>query len=99
MKAGRDAQSIGQAADPSGCVHQADTGRRWNWDGLLASIAEESGHRTVSRAFDQALFSLQSRYADYIDTRRGASVRRLSRLAEAVRQLQSAQDTRAVQLQ
>ena len=50
----------------------------------------------MSRAFDQALFAAQSRVravSDYIDVRRGSiGPEARTRLAEAVRQLQAAQD-------
>ena len=101
IKAVADAQSIG-TTDPLGAftkLTQADA----ELDRLLASIAEErEATERLSRAFDQALFTAQSRVrgvSDYIDTRRGSiGPEARTRLAEAVRQLQSAQDTRAVNL-
>jgi len=101
IKAVADAQSIG-TTDPLGAftkLTQADA----ELDRLLASIAEErEATERLSRAFDQALFTAQSRVrgvSDYIDTRRGSiGPEARTRLAEAVRQLQAAQDTRAVNL-
>ena len=101
VKAVADAQSIG-TADPLGAftkLTQADA----ELDRLLASIVEErEATERLSRAFDQALFTAQSRVrgvSDYIDTRRGSiGPEARTRLAEAVRQLQAAHDTRAVNL-
>ncbi len=101
VKAVADAQSTG-TADPLGTftkLTQADA----ELDQLLASIAEErEATERLSRAFDQALFTAQSRVrgvSDYIDTRRGSiGPDARTRLAEAVRQLQAAQDTRSVNL-
>ena len=101
VKAVADAQSIG-TADPLGAftkLTQADA----ELDRLLASIAEErEATERLSRAFDQALFTAQSQVrgvSDYIDTRRGSiGPEARTRLAEAVRQLQAAQDTRAVNM-
>ncbi len=72
-------------------------------DRLLASVAEErQATERLNRAFDQALFSAQSRVrgvSDFIDTRRGSiGPEARTRLAEAVRQLQAAQDKKAVNL-
>ena len=72
-------------------------------DRLLASVAEErQATERLNRAFDQALFSAQSRVrgvSDFIDTRRGSiGPEARTRLAEAVRQLQAAQDKRATNL-
>ena len=72
-------------------------------DHLLASVAEErQAIERLGRAFDQALFSAQSRVrgvSDFIDTRRGSiGPEARTRLAEAVRQLQAAQDKRATNL-
>ena len=68
-------------------------------DRLLASVAEErEAAERLSRAFDQALFAAQSRVravSDFIDVRRGSiGSEARTRLAEAVRQLQAAQDKR-----
>ena len=89
-------------ADPLGAftkLTQADA----ELDRLLASVAEErEAAERLSRAFDQALFAAQSRVravSDYIDVRRGSiGPEARTRLAEAVRQLQAAQDKRATNL-
>jgi hypothetical protein len=96
-----DAQSIG-AADPLGAFTKL-THADAELDRLLASIAEEhEATERLSRAFDQALFTAQSRVrgvSDYIDTRRGSiGPEARTRLSEAVRQLQAAQDTKSVNL-
>jgi uncharacterized membrane protein YgcG len=101
VKAVADAQSTG-AGDPLGAftkLTKADA----ELDRLLASIAEErEAAERLSRTYDQALFTAQSRVrgvSDYIDTRRGTiGPEARTRLAEAVRQLQAAQDTRSVNL-
>jgi hypothetical protein len=72
-------------------------------DRLLASIAEErEATERLSRTYDQALITAQARVrgvSDYIDTRRGTiGPEARTRLAEAVRQLQAAQDMRSVNL-
>ena len=101
VRAVADAQSTG-TADPLGAftnLTQADA----ELDRLLASVAEEreAGER-LSRAYDQALFSAQSKVravSDYIDVRRGSvGPEARTRLAEAVRQLQAAQDKRETNL-
>ena len=97
VKAVADAQSTG-TADPLGAftkLTQADA----ELDRLLASVAEErEAAERLSRAYDQALFAAQSRVravSDYIDVRRGSiGPEARTRLAEAVRQLQAAQDKR-----
>ena len=101
VKAVADAQSTG-AADPLGAFTKL-THADAELDRLLASIAEEhEATERLSRAFDQALFTAQSRVrgvSDYIDTRRGSiGPEARTRLAEAVRQLQAAQDTKSVNL-
>jgi hypothetical protein len=101
IKAVADAQSTG-STDPLGAftkLTKADA----ELDRLLASIAEErEATERLSRTYDQALFTAQSRVrgvSDYIDTRRGTiGPEARTRLAEAVRQLQAAQDTRSVNL-
>ena len=95
------AQSTG-TADPLGAftkLTQADA----DLDRLLASVAEErEAAERLSRAFDQALFAAQSRVravSDYIDVRRGSvGPEARTRLAEAVRQLQAAQDKQETDL-
>ena len=64
---------------------------------MLADVAEErKAAERRSRAYDQALFAAQSRVravSDFIDVRRGSiGPEARTRLAEAVRQLQAAQD-------
>jgi uncharacterized membrane protein YgcG/predicted nucleic acid-binding Zn-ribbon protein len=101
VKAVADAQSTG-AGDPLGAftkLTQADA----ELDRLLATIAEErEATERLSRACDQALFTAQSRVkgvSDFIETRRGRiGPEARTRLAEAVRQLQAAQDKRSVDL-
>jgi uncharacterized membrane protein YgcG/predicted nucleic acid-binding Zn-ribbon protein len=101
VKAVADAQSTG-AGDPLGAftkLTQADA----ELDRLLATIAEErEATERLSRACDQAQFTAQSRVkgvSDFIDTRRGSiGPEARTRLAEAVRQLQAAQDKRSVDL-
>jgi hypothetical protein len=101
IKAVADAQSA-STTDPLGAftkLTKADA----ELDRLLASIAEErEAAERLSRTYDQALFTAQSRVrgvSDYIDTRRGTiGPEARTRLAEAVRQLQAAQDTRSVNL-
>jgi uncharacterized membrane protein YgcG/chromosome segregation ATPase len=90
-----DAQANGNT-DPLGAftaLTQADA----DLDRLLATVAEErEAAERLRRAFEQALFSAQSRVrgvSDFIDTRRGSiGPEARTRLAEAVRQLQAAQD-------
>jgi uncharacterized membrane protein YgcG/predicted nucleic acid-binding Zn-ribbon protein len=101
VKAVTDAASTG-TADPLGAftrLTQADA----ELDRLLASVTEErEAAERLSRAFDQALFSAQSRVrgvSDYIDTRRGSvGPDARTRLSEAVRQLQAAQDKRSTNM-
>ncbi|WP_099039410.1 TPM domain-containing protein [Mycobacterium neglectum] len=96
-----DAQKNG-STDPLGTftrLTRADA----ELDRLLATVTEElQAAKRLSRAFDQALFSAQSRVrgvSDFIDTRRGSiGPEARTRLAEAVRQLQAAQDRRATNL-
>ncbi len=92
------AQASG-AADPLGAFTQL-TKADAQLDRLLAGVAQErEAAERLARAFDQALFTAQSRVrsvSDYIDTRRGSiGPEARTRLAEAVRQLQAAQATRA----
>src|SRR4051812_1631014 len=97
VKAVADAQSAG-TADPLGAftkLTQADA----ELDQLLAGVAEErKAAERLSRAYDQALFAAQSKVravSDFIDVRRGSiGPEARTRLAEAVRQLQAAQDKR-----
>jgi len=96
-----DAQKNG-STDPLGAftrLTKADA----ELDRLLATVLEEQeAAKRLGRAFDQALFSAQSRVrgvSDFIDTRRGSiGPEARTRLAEAVRQLQAAQDKRATNI-
>jgi predicted nucleic acid-binding Zn-ribbon protein len=93
-----DAVHAGGSADPLGAFTQltkadADLNR------LLATVAEEQAvAERLNRTFEQALFTAQTRIhavSDYIDTRRGSiGPEARTRLAEASRQLQAAQDIR-----
>ncbi|BBX97117.1 TPM domain-containing protein [Mycobacterium lacus] len=72
-------------------------------DRLLATLAEErASAERLNRSFEQALFTAQSRVravSEYIDTRRGSiGPEARTRLAEAKRQLQAAQDKKATNL-
>jgi len=101
VKAVADAQSTG-AADPLGTFTEL-TKADADLDRLLASVAEErEAAERLSRAFDQALFTAQSRVrsvSDYIDTRRGSiGPEARTRLAEAVRQLEAAQASKTTNL-
>lgn len=101
VKAVAEAQGTG-TVDPLGAftnLTQADA----ELDRLLASVAEErEAAERLSRAYDKALFTAQSKVravSDYIDVRRGSiGPEARTRLAEAVRQLQAAQDKRATNL-
>jgi DNA repair exonuclease SbcCD ATPase subunit len=101
VRAVAEAQGSGNA-DPLGAftaLTQADA----ELDRLLASVAEErEATERLSRAYDQALFTAQSRVravSDFIDVRRGSiGPEARTRLAEAVRQLQAAQDKRETNL-
>jgi hypothetical protein len=96
-----DAQANG-TTDPLGAftaLTQADA----DLDRLLATVTEErEAAERLRRAFEQALFSAQSRVrgvSDFIDTRRGSiGPEARTRLAEAVRQLQAAQDKQGTSL-
>lgn len=100
-KAVDDAQRSG-TTDPLGTftrLTKADA----DLDRLLASVTEErAAAERMGRAYDQALITAQSRVrgvSDYIDTRRGSiGPEARTRLAEAVRQLQAAQDKKATSL-
>jgi chromosome segregation ATPase len=98
VKAVTAAQSTG-AADPLGAFTQL-TAADADLDRLLASVEEErEAADRLGRAYDQALFSAQSRVravSDYVDTRRGSiGPEARTKLAEAVRQLEAAQTTRS----
>ena len=96
-----DAQAT-SGTDPLGAftaLTQADA----DLDRLLATVAEErEAAERMRRAFEQALFTAQARVrgvSDFIDTRRGSiGPEARTRLAEAVRQLQAAQDKQGTDL-
>jgi hypothetical protein len=101
VKAVGAAQSTG-AADPLGAFTQL-TKADADLERLLAEIAQErAAAERLSRAFDQALFTAQSRVrsvSDYIDTRRGSiGPEARTRLSEADRQLEAAQATKSTNL-
>jgi uncharacterized membrane protein YgcG len=94
-----DAARTSGSADPFGAfteVTKADA----DLNRLLATVAEEQETaERLNRTLEQALFTAQSRVhavSEYIDTRRGSiGPEARTRLAEASRQLQAAQDNRA----
>ena len=87
------------SADPLGAftrLNKADA----DLNQLLATVAEEQATaERLSRTLEQALFTAQSRVhavSEYIDTRRGSvGPEARTRLAEASRQLEAAQDTQS----
>jgi len=89
----------GASNDPLGAFGQltkADAGL----NGLLATLAQEqAAAEQLNRSLEQAVFTAQSRVravSDYIDTRRGSvGPEARTRLAEARRHLQAAEDKRA----
>lgn len=97
-----DAARTGGSADPLGAftrLTKADA----DLDRLLDTVAEEqAAAERLNRTLDQALFTAQSRIravSEYIDTRRGSiGPEARTRLAEASRQLQAAQDNRSTDL-
>jgi predicted nucleic acid-binding Zn-ribbon protein len=94
-----DAARTSGSADPLGAfteVTKADA----DLNRLLATVAEEQETaERLNRTLEQALFTAQSRVhavSEYIDTRRGSiGPEARTRLAEASRQLEAAQDNRA----
>ena len=100
-KAVAAAQS-GGSRDPLGSITQL-TKAHADMDRLLADIAKErAAAERLSRVFDQALLTAQSRVravSDYIDTRRGSiGPDARTRLSEAVRKLDAAQANRSTDL-
>jgi len=90
------------SADPLGAFAQL-TKADGDLNRLLATLAEEQATTDqLNRSYEQALFTAQSRVravSDYVDTRRGSiGPEARTRLAEAKRQLQAAQDTKAKNL-
>jgi hypothetical protein len=93
-----DAARAGGSADPLGAFTQL-TKADGDLNRLVATVAEEQATaERLNRTFEQTLFTAQSRIhavSDYIDTRRGSiGPEARTRLAEASRQLQAAQDKR-----
>ncbi|MGZ4576942.1 MAG: TPM domain-containing protein [Mycobacterium sp.] len=94
-----DGARAGAATDPLGAfaqVAKADA----DLNGLLVTLAQEQATaEQLARSLEQALFTAESRVravSDYIDTRRGSiGPEARTRLAEAKRHLQAAQDKRA----
>lgn len=92
----------GGAADPLGAfarLTKADAGL----NRVLAAVAEEQAAAVrLERSFEQAVFTAEARVrgvSEYIDTRRGSiGAEARTRLAEARRHLQAAQDKRATNL-
>lgn len=103
LSAARDAavQAVSAAqgeggADPLGAFTSLSAADA-DLDRLLAAVTQErETTERLRRAYGQALFSAQSRVrgvSDFIDTRRGSvGPEARTKLAEAVRQLQAAQD-------
>lgn len=90
-----NAQTNG-TADPLGAFTQL-TEADADLDRLLAGVVEErDAAERLRKSYEQALFTAQSRVrsvSDYIDTRRGSiGPEARTRLNEAVRQLEAAQD-------
>ncbi|MHA3020835.1 TPM domain-containing protein [Mycobacterium sp. BMJ-28] len=101
VKAVSAAQSSG-TADPLGAFTDLSAADA-DLDRLLATVTEErETAERLRRAYEQSLFSAQSRVrgvSDFIDTRRGSiGPEARTKLAEAVRQLQAAQDRQATDL-
>ncbi|MGA8253422.1 MAG: TPM domain-containing protein, partial [Mycobacterium sp.] len=97
----RSARGSG-SADPWGAFAKltkadADLTRR-----LAALVEEQATAERLNRAYEQALFTAESRVraiSEYIDTRRGSiGPEARTRLAEAKRQLQAAHDKRTTNL-
>lgn len=87
------------SSDPLGAF-TALTNADSDLDGLLDTVAEErAAAERLARTLEQALFTASSRIravSDYIDTRRGSvGPEARTRLAEARRRLEAAQDKRA----
>ena len=102
MVAAIDKAQNNGATDPLGAFTQLSAADA-ELDRLLASVTEErQALERLNRTYEQSLFSAQSRVrgvSDFIDTRRGSiGPEARTRLSEAVRQLQAAQDKRATNL-
>jgi hypothetical protein len=97
-----DAAHTSGSTDPLGAFTQL-TKADADLDRLLATVAEEQATTDrLNRALEQALFTAQSRVravSVYIDTRRGSiGSEARTRLVEAGRQLQAAEDKRSTNL-
>jgi hypothetical protein len=97
-----DAARASGSSDPLGAFTRL-TEAHADLDRLLVTVAEEQATSDrLNRALDQALFTAQSRVravSDFIDTRRGSiGPDARTRLAEADRQLQAAQDKQSTDL-
>lgn len=89
----------GASDDPLGAFGQL-TKADAALNGLLATLAQEqAAAEQLNRSLEQALFTAQSRVravSDYVDTRRGSiGPEARTRLAEAKRHLQAAEDQRS----
>ncbi|MFZ1177416.1 MAG: TPM domain-containing protein [Mycobacterium sp.] len=94
-----DSARGGASADPLGAFGQL-TKAEADLNRLLATLAQEQATaEQLSRSFEQAWFTADSRVravSDYVDTRRGSiGPEARTRLAEAKRHLQAAQDKRS----
>ncbi len=97
-----DAARSGASADPLGAFGQLTTAGA-DLDRVVATLAQEQATaEQLSRSFEQALFTAESRVrgvSDYVDTRRGSvGPEARTRLAEANRHLAAAQDKRSTDL-
>ncbi|SPM31762.1 TPM domain-containing protein [Mycobacterium terramassiliense] len=95
-------RSTGGSADPLGAFARL-TKAGADLDRVLDAVAQEQADaERLNRSFEQALFTAQARVrgvSEYIDTRRGSiGAEARTRLAEAGRHLQAAQDKRATNL-
>ncbi|OBI54188.1 TPM domain-containing protein [Mycobacterium sp. E787] len=89
----------GGSADPLGAFARL-TKAGADLDRVLATVAQEQADaERLNRSFEQALFTAQTRVrgvSEYIDTRRGSiGAEARTRLAEAKRHVQAAQDKRS----
>lgn len=97
-----DSARAGGSADPLGAF-AALTKAGADLNRLLATLAEEQATaEQLGRSYEQAMFTAQSRVravSEYIDTRRGSiGPEARTRLSEAKRQVQVAQDKRTTNL-
>ncbi|WIM90232.1 TPM domain-containing protein [Candidatus Mycobacterium wuenschmannii] len=97
-----DAAQAGGSADPL-ATFTALTKANADLDRLLATVAEEQATaERLTRTLEQALFTAQSRVhavSEYIDNRRGSiGPEARTRLAEASRQIDAAQDAKETDL-